>query len=96
MTPKLGQALEAMKKLRTFAEFEGDKLATRITVEAMPLLVETFKGAHVAIDGLQNGVKDISDFCDEVKKVGDNGAPLDTSSEQSGQSVPRSSEVASR
>lgn len=97
MTPKLGEALEALKKLRSFAEFEGEKLTKRITDEATPLLVDTFKGAHVAIDGLHAGVNDIIDFCEELKQVGSNGGgPLDTSSEQSGQSAPRSSEVATK
>lgn len=97
MTPKLGVALEAMKKLRSFAEDEGEKLAKRITEEAMPLLTDTFKGAHAAIDGLHSGVQDIADFCDEVKKhTGSNGGdPLPESDTQSSGTVPpRSSEVA--
>lgn len=95
MTPKLGAALEAMKKLRSFAEDEGEKLAKRVTEEAMPVLAATFKGAHAAIDGLHAGVQDIADFCDEIKKVGHNGGdPLDESKTQSAPTAPRSSGVA--
>lgn len=93
MTPKLGSALEALKKLKSFAEDEGEKLTKRIHDEAEPLLIEAFKGAHGAIDGLHAGVKDITDFCDELKQIGNNGGgPLDASSQQSA-APPRSSEV---
>lgn len=95
MTPKLGIALEAMKKLQSFAEDEGEKLAKRVTEEAMPMLTKTFQGAHAAIDGLHAGMNDITEFCDEIKKVGSNGGdPLPGSSGQSA-APPRSSEVAS-
>lgn len=97
MTPKLGIALEAMRKLQSFAEDEGEKLTKRITDEAMPILTETFKGAHAAIDTLHTGMDDIKNFCDDIKKVGGNGAPLGDQSQQQGQQLqpPRSSEVAS-
>lgn len=96
MTPKLGAALESLKKLKSFAEDEGEKLSKRVIEEAEPMLVEAFKGAHGVIDGLGAGVKDIVDFCEEVKKVvGNGGDPLDKSDGQSTTAVPpRSSDVA--
>jgi hypothetical protein len=96
MTPKLGSALEALKKLKSFAEDEGEKLSRRITDEAEPMLIKAFKDAHCAIDGLHDGVKDITDFCDELKTVTSNGGgPLDQSPPPSTAPVPpRSSDLA--
>lgn len=96
MTPKLGAALESLKKLKSFAEDEGEKLSKRVTEEAEPLLIAAFKGAHGAIDGLGAGVQDIVDFCEELKQVAGNGGdPLDKSDGQSTTAAPpRSSDVA--
>ncbi len=43
MTPKLSGALEALKRIQSFAEDEGDKLTKRITSETEPMLVGAFK-----------------------------------------------------
>ena len=99
MTPKLGGALEALKKLKSFAEDEGEKLTKRIHDEVEPMLVDAFKGAHTTVDALKTGVDDIVNFCEDLKKVGPNGGdPLTKSDEQSGQPEmpPRSSEVATK
>lgn len=96
MTPKLSGALEALKKLKSFAEDEGDKLARRC-VDAEPQLVKAFEGAHASVDKLVTGVQDIVDFTDALNKT-NGGDPLDESEKSSTVVAmpPRSSEVAQR
>ncbi len=96
MTPKLSGALEALKKLKSFAEDKGTELTKRC--EAIePELIKAFEGAHASVDKVQTGVQDIADFTEALKRT-NSGDPLDGSDPQSNVSKlpPRSSEVAQR
>jgi hypothetical protein len=97
MTPKMAGALEALKKLRSAADDEADRLTKRIANETMPALMKAVDGAHGSVDKLHNVVDDIEEFTHELTKT-NGGDPLDDSAEQSNvtELPPRSSEVASR
>jgi hypothetical protein len=96
MTPKMAGALMALKKLKSAAEDEADKITKRVNNEAMPALLEATKGAHGSIDGLKTIVDEVVEFTEALKKT--NGAdPLDGSETQSGDTASlRSSDVALR
>lgn len=97
MTPKLSGALESLKKLRSYADDEADKLTRRINGETMPALVDAFKGAHATVDNTHSVVDEIDAFADELKKT-NGGDPLDDSEKPLDDVAahPRSSVVASR
>lgn len=96
MTPKLSGALESLKKLRSYADDEADKLTRRINDATMPALVDAFKTAHATVDSTHSIVDEIDGFTDELKKT-NGGDPLAYSEKPSDEVVsPRSSEVASR
>lgn len=97
MTPKLSGALESLKKLRSYADDEADKLTRRINDKTMPALTDAFKTAHATVDSTHSIVDDIEGFTDELKKT-NGGDPLDYSDSHSDDNAahPRSSEVASR
>ena len=100
MTPKLSGALESLRQLKSYAEDEAVKLTKRIEQEAKPALIDGFKVAHGAVDGMHRVVDDIVDFANELKTT-NGGDPLDSSTVQSGSGAtpdtgPRSSEVAQK
>lgn len=95
MTPKLSGALDSLKKLKSFAEDEGEKLSKRCA-EVEPHLIKAFQGAHASVNKVVDGVDDIVEFTEALKRT-NGGDPLDKSEEESNIiSHPRSSEVAGR
>ena len=95
MTPKLRGVTEAMRKLKSFAEDEGNKLAAKVE-QIGPDLQVAFKSSHDVVDGLRRDVQEMVEFVEDVKRS-NGGDPLDASDEQSNVVAhPRSSEVAQR